>query len=270
MEKTEITLSYAERENKLWSKMKSRGVRRFHSSERTLINSKKQLWLIVFTKDLNVESEWYTKFWIWDSYQHKIIGENHMKFGVRYIKVDWNYKTIFMSHGTGIFMYDFEGKHRFIFPECYGEFYHRFMSENELFMIGYNQQAFIFDLKAERLLKDKPYNIDETNYRMCLDPSIIFRCWKFAISDWTEIHRDKKCFVFVGAKIVNSLLGKTIVYKCESHSEKYYKLCWQSETRKDMSPEDSIVLFDDTSITIQNKFKGTDLFFEQKLPIGLL
>ena len=75
MEK-KINQSYSKREDALFTKMESRRMRRWFNNELSEIDSKEEIWLIIFRKPYNPKSDWMIKFWVWDSNKNEIRGEN--------------------------------------------------------------------------------------------------------------------------------------------------------------------------------------------------
>ena len=84
--KKEFSKSWSFRKKALFNEIASRGYELYFNNRWTKMNSDDRLWIIIFTKPWNgnkrEKDDWFTKFWIWDSEENKIVGENILSFTV--------------------------------------------------------------------------------------------------------------------------------------------------------------------------------------------
>jgi hypothetical protein len=69
-------MGFVAKKKSLFKKISSRGVELWYNSSLSDIKGKERYWLIVFNRPYARDAKWGSKFWVWDSEESKIIGEN--------------------------------------------------------------------------------------------------------------------------------------------------------------------------------------------------
>lgn len=129
--KKEFSKSWSFRKKTLFNEIASRGYELYFNNRWTKMNSDDRFWLVLFSKPSISKQprDWYLKFWVWDSEENKLIGENSIeyffhleepctdqsptlpmhKLSEGYLDMD-NKKAVFRPYGSCCyFIYTFEG-----------------------------------------------------------------------------------------------------------------------------------------------------------------
>lgn len=118
--------SYSKKEEALFAKMRSLRLQRWYNNRLSKIDSKERFWLIVFTRPQTDEENWKLKFWVWDSQENKIFGQNVLFYYVLpgilenkhflgcnivecYIQRDFEYVVFRNFTNRSYLIYDFSG-----------------------------------------------------------------------------------------------------------------------------------------------------------------
>lgn len=164
--KTQKNLSFIARRKKLNAEVMSRGFDLYRQTNISKIDAKKQYWLIIFThplpsiEDLGNSDEWSIRFWIWDSWEGKIAGENIVQYpthpansfysaGLAECYIDETlHRLVLRPRSTeGYFIYNFPDGNLLYRPaECkYSDdneyFYSCFVDKNLLFCQQYRRNC---------------------------------------------------------------------------------------------------------------------------------
>jgi hypothetical protein len=94
--KKKFSKSWSFRKDALFSEIGSRDYELYHNNRLSKIDSDQRFWLVIFTKsskndfEENKPGEWYVRFWIWDSEENKIQGEEILTYSFKPDKTEEN------------------------------------------------------------------------------------------------------------------------------------------------------------------------------------